>query len=577
MNYKLLYFQGNYPEISHSKAESQEDLVYQIGALYMLGAEEEAKILTENVSWSDHNYLVILFFETLNQVRHSNYNLAKTNIRKAYFIYKKSKSNSFYFYQLLAFYYYISGTYTQSLKYALQALKFCDLENSDLEKIYSMEIIGHIYFQTGEFFKSIEFLKRTQNYALKMKCKGTANAIRTNIIGYCLEGGYELKENIKKAESIIQSAKPHEFYLLAQTQLQLSSGYFLSGNIDRMEQMLHEASFNIYKTKNNRQSILLNIHLSNLNYLRQDYQRSLFLIENAKQFIEPEVDFVLQLRLISLEIKVLNKLNHPTDELRQRRSEIAKRTPYYLEKIRQYYEGESNSPSLISDPIFLKMRELDRSRIPSNKTITSINKDSLLGLLHFFSFTHNQNTIFMFGIKKNRILIIKDNNIFWTSSKLTSFQFNFIKLLSQYKELTKKEIVEKVWNYEYIDYHHDQLIYNLITRIKKSDPRIGKMIHVLNSISFDQEITIHGLKTITTISPPKIKDLKNNFIEDRTLNYRQIQLLEDLDRGEFISPKNYMEVFEVSRITATRDLKHLKEIGFFKSIGQARSIRYIKL
>ena len=123
MNPKLLYFQGKYTDIADIQFSSDIDKAYQIGALYMLGRDEEALALTQDKTWKVETLIIILFFETLSLIRHSEYKAAKTNIKKAYFVHKKSRTNSFYFYQLLSFYFYFSGNYTKSLKFALRTLK----------------------------------------------------------------------------------------------------------------------------------------------------------------------------------------------------------------------------------------------------------------------------------------------------------------------------------------------------------------------------------------------------------------------------------------------------------------------
>ena len=579
MNPKSFYFEGKYDaaiELSNTSS-LPEDHVFQIASLYMLGRSEEATVLMQKNKWENNHLLMLLFFCSLSLLRRSQYQEARKKIKEAYFLFKKAKKNDFYFFQLIAFYLYFKGSFKKSLEYALKALQACDDEAFVYEKIYSMDIIGHIYFQTGEFFKSIDFLEKTKNYAIKIKCKGTAQAIETTVIGYCLESGFELEENIKKAKAIIAQAKTKEFYLRAQIQLQLSKAYLLSGNIDLMNNTLRQASYNIYRTQNNRQLILLNILLVIQHKIQGEFERALFFIRNAKQLIHKKTDTILNLRLISLELSLLKEMGHESKELEKERRMIIKRTSYYLEQINEYYKGNNVDISFISDPIFLLMKDRKNKDLPEKSFILKLDHENLLGLLYQFNFPKNQ-TILYFGIKKNRILIFHKNNIFWSRKNLTKFQYDFIKFLFKHKELSKRSIIESFWNYKYINYHHDKLIYNLIARIRKSDPRLGVLIQTLGNVFVDKKIVIYGLKEkkLCKLNENKIKEIPSSN-SNLSLNYRQTQLLETLALNSYISPKEYASLFEVSRITATRDLIHLKEDGFLKTIGRARSLRYIRI
>jgi predicted HTH transcriptional regulator len=73
---------------------------------------------------------------------------------------------------------------------------------------------------------------------------------------------------------------------------------------------------------------------------------------------------------------------------------------------------------------------------------------------------------------------------------------------------------------------------------------------------------------------PKINTKKK--IIAHQLNHRQIEFLNNTNLNDMISPADYIKYFNVSRITATRDLKALKELNHIKVIGKTRSIRYIR-
>lgn len=73
-------------------------------------------------------------------------------------------------------------------------------------------------------------------------------------------------------------------------------------------------------------------------------------------------------------------------------------------------------------------------------------------------------------------------------------------------------------------------------------------------------------------------DGSDNFIRDATLNERQQEILELMDRpGTLCTNRKVQKHCGVSQITASRDLSKLANLGLISSIGKGRSVRYIKI
>ena len=544
----------------------------------MLGRDEEATTLIQQQKWTREVQLIINFFWAINLLRRSQYKLAKKLIVESYFLIKKVKKNQFYFYQAIAFFRYFTGSFELSLGHALKAMFFCEKEHLSYEKIYSMDIIGHIYNQTGEFYKSIDFLEKAQSFSKSLDCIGTSKAIETSIIGYKLEGGHELETNIVLAKKIIKSSKPQEFYLLSQIQLQLIKAYYLSGKVSEMKKILKEVSFNIYKTKNHRQSILLNVTLANLYYTQSNYQQALFSLSSAKKFLNKNIDNVLELKILGLENRILTELgqNNPETMVRQHQLEI--RTSYYLNRVIRERENKNIVKESIyfSDPVYQILRGLNFKKMPQFETIRLFDSNHLLGLLNFFDPLKNK-TALIFGVKKNRILIIHNSDVSWSNSQISKFQYQVLKFVFEKKMLSKRDLIERIWNYQYEGYTHDPLIYNTFSRIKKRDPLLASFINFFGDIEIRGNIDIYGLtqREFEKINKKKIKNFSRK-VKNLNLNFRQLRLLEFLEPGASISPNEYQKLFEVSRMTATRDLRELSSDRYLLRTGKSRSTKYIR-
>ncbi len=110
-----------------------------------------------------------------------------------------------------------------------------------------------------------------------------------------------------------------------------------------------------------------------------------------------------------------------------------------------------------------------------------------------------------------------------------------------------------------------------------------------NQLFFDgqayrcQLVVIDGSAEGSSTAEVKVEQPVRNLQRDSfaleitpDLNYRQIQTIKDKQLDN-ISVKNYSDEFEVTTMTALRDLKKLCEMGYLKKTGRARSTRYMKL
>ena len=72
------------------------------------------------------------------------------------------------------------------------------------------------------------------------------------------------------------------------------------------------------------------------------------------------------------------------------------------------------------------------------------------------------------------------------------------------------------------------------------------------------------------------KEISEDILREKGLNERQIKAVSYVVNKQAITNKEYMELFNISKRTATSDLSDLVEQGIFRKIGKGkRDLRYV--
>ena len=72
------------------------------------------------------------------------------------------------------------------------------------------------------------------------------------------------------------------------------------------------------------------------------------------------------------------------------------------------------------------------------------------------------------------------------------------------------------------------------------------------------------------------KEISEDILREKGLNERQIKAVSYVVNKQAITNKEYMELFNISKRTATSDLSDLVEQGIFRKIGKGkRDLKYV--
>ena len=133
-----------------------------------------------------------------------------------------------------------------------------------------------------------------------------------------------------------------------------------------------------------------------------------------------------------------------------------------------------------------------------------------------------------------------------------------------------------MWGYSYHPMRHDPLVYSMVARLRTVlGPFQSWLISDQDGYRLLDGITINWLKPeiegapATVASPTLPKDVFKN------LNHRQIKILEYIQTHGSIHLQDCLELFEVSKVTASRDLSHLHQQDYVLRLGRGKATKYL--
>jgi hypothetical protein len=144
-------------------------------------------------------------------------------------------------------------------------------------------------------------------------------------------------------------------------------------------------------------------------------------------------------------------------------------------------------------------------------------------------------------------------------------------------ECTKEKLIETVWGYRYDRLRHDSLIYPAISRFRQ----------LLGSRAIWVEATDKGYRLNGRVKllfhrtaevPPQpvpVESREPSILDE--LNYRQLSLLQQIEKRESLDAQSCTKIFKISKVTASRDLSQLHRLALVKRVGKGRATRYFSL
>lgn len=579
------FLSGNYQQTILSSLDEKKTLISSelpslIGSLCFSGRLLEAKKIYKD-SYSilnDTEKSACRFFIGLGYTRKSQYHKAsklfRVNLKS---LHKESQSlQKFYVYQGIAFYLFFVGKFELSMKWALKSFDAA-MDARDLYgRSLSTDLLAHIKLRLGEINVGVDLLKTAGKLSKQIVNKSVSEAIEIAELQYEAQYGYNRDQILNTLENKFEQLVTEDNYTRAAIGLELGRQYTLRGRYDLSEKILEKISSNIFATENRRQEIQLNLRFAENYYQMGKSALAWNYLRTARRCLNFEADKSFEIQIMGFEYKLFD--SSAKGAIRQ---ELKNKAKYFNTVINHNILSRNN----IEVGQLFNREDLYHNFLVSLDTevdkISKIIESGYLSLLpDAFEVKRGENLLY-FDQEAGRVILFFDNKIEIPSDHLTPTDTKIlVAILSGPK--TKQELCKKVWGYEYDPLRHDNIIYTGIRSLRKSLGNGSNWIETSENgynFSEDRKYKISHRYQNQNVINCENSGIKLHEVELETLsselNLRQIKSLQFLKKNESLDVTSYQKIFDVSDVTASRDLRTLKKLGFVVSIGKARAIKYL--
>lgn len=546
-----LFYKGTYSEVLNRSVDAStwkqvhEDIPFVVGALSFTGRLEEAELLIKKIQKHKKSLIIARFFLGIGLTRLSQYERAQKIFNDNFKLKNKTSDiELFFIYQGLAFYEFFSGQLDAAEKSSKLAFEYANNADYLYGKVLSTDIRAHILVQIGEISRGLKLFSSGQSL-----CKHLGNSSLTRAL-YISEAIYKTRfgweTNLNTLQDAIEKLNPGDNYSHANLLLELARQQSIRGESDKAYESLDKASRFIYSNQNHRQEVALNLRYAYLMYLSGDYDRGLNALRSARRALHPEIDPVLELEVLDLEQRLALALGI------KKENEVVN----YLPKTRA---GED----LIKDL-------MDLIREDPEQGMEAILKSKNFAFLYELLNINKKSSIMYLDLEPGSITLFHKGNVSHRVG-LTPLLRKFLICLSD-GVMEKEDLVSKVWGYKYDSLRHDSIVYSSMVALRKL---LGEYSHWIitteSGYQWATGIEIKSLKKEKAV----ISNTAPSLEASSSMNFRQIKILQFLKKNESIDVQKCKKLFNVSDITASRDLSALTRYNSIARIGKGRAIQYV--
>lgn len=564
----------------------QEEHSWLMGALSFTGEEE---LLNQRLKGLKKNPSLIrdrgFFFCILLYTRLGEYATAHK------FLDQLKKRKTFYAYQARGFFSFYEGRFQKAYEQAQLAQQ---QSTTQYELYLALDLKGHAMAQTGQTIQGIALLEQAREHLSSRGLARQAEATRVSILSIKAEYGIELKKTLSEMDTYIETPTTEDFYSLSLILIDRARVCLLQGQFLRAEELSRLAALTLYRSQNKRQTILLNLLLARLAALKEDYLRAFTLVETNLKLCDPRVDRALISKCLGILIDLQEDLkDHPwaqslnvfaqgRDEQIDQLKRLVTETNRYIAYRHERRRGRADPSFPLSgkelDPLGdLLDRVAELSVHPNEAQERLVLQEcidlELLGLIKRLPSFKKAKKIIALNWPAQNILSINEAEVHLHPEAPSPMIVRLLQRLEKAPQ-SKEQLITELYGYDYDPLIHDPLIYALIARLRKSlGPHASLLTLQEEGYALHSDVRI--LDRHQAPLKHKVTELPEQLL-DRRLNGRQNDLIDLLSLGKIkeISPSEYRTTFDVSRITATRDLKELCDLGYLITLGRARGIKY---
>lgn len=576
---------GETPTAAGKKAKAKaEAQAYRLGALVFLGRHAEARALYQRVhaELSVSDSVVANFHMGISYTRTSEYAKAKAFFAANIRLLRKERLETverFFVYQGLSFFHFFFSQHRKSQFHADRGYSFLVTRTDapPLLKALSLDIQGHNLIQLGHMHRGLRRLNEALIVCKKSKLEDLADGIEDSILSYRSEISVNANESEANLQRKLSTISRRNDYTTAEVILQITKLKVLQGKFTEANNFLINHFEYIFENENKRKIAIANSILGKILIHRGQYLEAISILRVAKQNLDEKTDLSLLLPVLGLDVEALQLLGQPSEVAKEKLNDIVRKSDRYINKrIEQRLHASSNDFALTEDALG-NLFDLVAKQDP--RAMPKILDNGILYLIPCYYRLRPGKSYLIIDESLGYDFLVTPEEIVPTQGSLTRKQRQLIQLLSQGKQ-SKQDLVEKIWGYRYSPERHDPLIYSAIARTRKTLRAQANWIETdADRYAFSTDVEV-----ISVVPTSKIEKLPTTQLEEKIpseslsmgLNYRQINAVDSYS-GRFLSANEYAKIWNITRMTAYRDLNQLCEMSHAKVTGRGRSTRYLIL
>lgn len=544
----------------------KSEITWLIGALCFLGKWEEVLTLIKKRKLQSSES----FFMLTACVRRGDYVFAKKLMRE---LSKQSRINEeaqFFYYQALAFYAYYKCRYKMALYFVLKGYSASFNLSESFWKILSLDLLGHACVQMGDIHKGIYYLEEASALAALDENKTFQEATRISILNYQTQFTRKPKEMIVTLEKTLKNISRSDNYSEGSLLLSLAHLFLLTGQMGQAERTLLRAQSVIFASSAPRHIAQWYFEHAYFYYLAGRNELALNDLAQAQEHCHEENEKKLVLKILGLKRKIFYGLKKDTSALDEK---ILKLTMLLGDSkgrnhlARLGFLANENS----EDPLQVLFDSWES--LHWQNSLSLMIESGYFGMLRE-KVTNKLDSYIVTGLWKKGVLILTPHSTYMTSKGASALLLKALQLLTTRSSVSKEELVEHIWGYHYDPLRHDTLLYALIHRLRLLlGPYEKELIGENHSYFLNHHFEWLEL-SLRENERPLGSQLSESKEANKSWNIRQHKVLSFIQNGENFKVSDYALRFNVSLMTALRDLSELVDDKKIKKYGRARGTTY---
>jgi hypothetical protein len=582
---------AQYIEGSGSLNYSAADAVYIVGALSFLSraVEAESILIRHRPAMTDSERFEATYYLVLNLRRQRVLaSMAKARlllIEMAKDLRRLGVADDrmqFFLCMGFGFYRYVDGRFAISLRWTQRAYEHAFRANFPFGRLVSYDMIGHNQLMVGQIRAGLKNLNSAAQIGESLGQGAIRQAVDVASRLYRSTYGLGLARDLMAdLKSAIKACAFENSYTMANLHLELARLMILAGDGHLVEGTLAEASEWVYRLDIPFMDASLSFRYAHLAFLQGDHRKALEIVRTAKIRAQDGHSSSLMVGILGLELRLLHRLGMSVEaqsmesairDLGQRSGQMISRRineRLGLKPQSPLQRGEDLLGDLIDD-IHLKAHDI-RSRVL---------KSGFLGLVPEMAEVSLFGEALIFGFDGDSVTIVSRGQVRHDRDGWPELVRKLFFAFKDSRRLTKEEMTERVWRQNYSPLRHDPLIYALIARTRKTLEGCEDWLTVIDgTYRLRETVEIKDVSVLTRVTVPSTNEalLQTNSVLPDDLSYRQSKILEICATKGVISNKDICEAFQVSEVTAGRDLSDLVAKGYITRVGKGRATTYMKV